>query len=268
MTSLFLCSKDAYIIVHGTWASGASWHKPGGDFFEAFSKSMSDRGAEEELVSFSWSGRNSDISRYDAGIRLAELIQEYDSVTIVAHSHGATVGIIASHILHEQFAFFGRPTDYKIKRFYALGVPVNQYEHFPNMSVIKHFYNLFSFADIVQPVFGIFGRTFAVHDRVANLSVVMDDREPCHSGIHGRLMGQALLGIDENMKYCPCPVTNCRCVRTELFSFLQPGKIYICRVGFAFYKIDHEREALIARDRKIMRLLMDAIMRKRKGRKP
>lgn len=266
MTSLFLYSREACIIVHGTWASKASWYRPGGDFFDAISESMCKRGVCQELISFSWSGKNSDVARYQAGIRLAELIDGYDRVTVVAHSHGATVGIIASHILHEQFTFYGGGAGYKIKSFYALGVPVNKYEHFPNMNVVQYFYNLFSFADIVQPVFGIFGRTFVAHDRVANFSVSIDSREPCHSGIHGKLMGKALLGINENMRYCPCPKTTCGCKRNIQFSFLEPGIIYVNFFGRASYKVDHKREQLIARDQKLTRLLLDAIVRKRKRR--
>jgi hypothetical protein len=281
--SFISLSKDVYILVHGTWASEEAlnvkfiryvkskiysqepiWYKPGGNFHDALLAAIKEKDFDSELIVFSWSGNIDDRSRYKAGIKLAELIQQYESVTIIAHSHGSTVGIIAADIIAEDSKFDTETENYKIKKFYSLGVPVNKYKHFPNMNVIKYFYNLFSFEDMVQPVFGIYGRTFYVHERVANISVSIDKTEPGHSEIHHALMAKALLAIHENISCYFCSFEKCSCEDSERFSFLHPGKITIDNDGNVFFKIDHDREALIARDKKLMWLLTNAFMRNKK----
>lgn len=257
LTSPFSLSKSACIIVHGTWASKAKWHQPGGSFYENILCSAKKRGIDD-VVSFFWSGKNSNKKRNNAAIGLCQLILQYDSVVIVAHSHGATVGIIASHILYDQW----RETGYKIKKFYALGVPVNKYDHFPNMHVIEKFYNLFSFADDVQPVFGIFGRTFFLHDRVANLSIQINGKEPNHSQIHHEIVGRDLLGIDEC--FSQKTTKRSRRLQSDSFSFVHPGKLYFFDEVEPQYEYDYQREELIAQDEKFMRLMMDEIMRERR----
>ena len=255
-TSLFVYGKSACIIVHGTWASKESWYQPGGDFFESV-LSSSEKYDIDEVVSFTWSGKNNQRDRQSAGIALSQTIQEYDYVTIIAHSHGATVGILASQDLQKNWIACGNKTGYKNKKFYSLGVPVNQYDCFPNMNVIGRFYNLFSFEDVVQPVFGIFGRTFFLHDRVANLSVVIDGIEPGHSGTHNQVVGRDILSIDEGFAKKGRE-------KMDPFSFQNPGKVLFFKDQLPEYQRDYRREELIARDKKLMRLLLDAIMRKRK----
>ena len=270
LTSPFLYGKSACIIIHGTWAAKENWHKPGGSFFEEVLAS-SKKHDVDEVVSFTWSGKNNDRERRKAAMNLSGLIQEYDDVVIIAHSHGANVGIIASQLLDNDSSwnYFG-PERYKIRKFYALGVPVAAYECFPNMNVIKYFYNLFSFEDFVQPVFGIFGRTFFVHDRVANISVSINQKEPDHSGLHEPIIGTFILDIHEQMRTCDCPLSPegcCSCRKN--FSFNHPLQISFDQKSHTnlICNIDHERERLLQRDAKLMRLLLDAIMRKPKNRR-
>ena len=259
IASPFVYAKSACIIVHGTWASKESWYQPGGAFFESV-LSSSEKYNIDEVVSFTWSGKNNQRDRQRAGFELSQTIQKYDAVTIIAHSHGATVGILASHDLRENWIACGKKTEYKIKKFYALGIPVNQYDCFPNMNVIGKFYNLFSFSDMVQPVFGVFGRTFFLHDRVANLSVVIDGIEPTHSSIHSGVVGRGILSVAEGFAKKGRK-------KMDPFSFENPGKVLFFKEQIPEYQRDYMREELIARDKKLMRLLLDAIMRKRKIKK-
>ena len=255
IVSPFLFAQNVCIIVHGTWASKESWHQPGGDFFEAVKLSQSAR-KYDQVISFVWSGKNNDYERFQAGLQLAEMIDGFDSVTLIAHSHGATVGIIASQLLYEQYQFYGAPADYQIKRFYALGVPVNKYDVLPNMNVIEHFYNLFSFEDLIQPVFGVFGRTFAVHDRIANLSVTINGRAPSHSEIHDPLIGKYVLSIHEEVSIIRCP--------KGTFSFVHPGKVaFHQNSNYCDYRRDYERVEKLAKDERLMRLLLSTLMKNR-----
>ena len=270
LTSPFLYAKKACIIVHGTWASQESWYRSGGSFFEAVLATSARHGVDE-VVSFTWSGKNSDRERRKAAVALSAIIEKYDDVVIIAHSHGANVAIMASQMIDNDSAWnYNRHQLYKISKFYALGVPVQAYECFPNMNVINYFYNLFSFEDFVQPVFGIFGRTFFIHERVANISAFIDNQQPDHSGLHHPIIGKSILNIHENLMHCGCSINkNCGCFDRNHFAFKQPIKIFFHTVEChnLICKADHERENLLKKDQKLMRLLLDAIMRKPKNRR-
>src|SRR5579859_5447719 len=142
-------ASDVVILIPGTWSLGANWHQPGGDFYESLLASMSQ---DSKLVTFTWSGGNRHKDRVLAAQQLVLLVEKYDEVIFVAHSHGTNVGILTSQLLAQK----GSKT--KIRLFYALGTPVDAEDYLPNMNVIDYFYNLYSYADIIQPVLGAFTR--------------------------------------------------------------------------------------------------------------
>lgn len=232
-----LYTKSACIIVHGTWASGASWYQSGGDFFEEIFHCVQELSCVDEVISFSWSGCLSSKHHFQAAQLLIDTIMSYDFVILVAHSHGATVGILASQIMAQKFS--PRNIYAKIKKFYALGVPVDPSNSvYPDMWVIDKFYNLFSFGDIVQPIQGMFNRCFADHERLANISVVLNGACPSHTNLHHSLLGRYILKIPEI--YQQQSIHN-----FEFFSFSVPGEIIFSDQYAPIFMLQPEREKLL-----------------------
>jgi len=227
-----------FILVHGTWAHHCAWHKPEGDFFCALEESAQQRGAR--VVSFCWDSKNTHEARLKAAQRLERLIMSYSvdtQINIVAHSHGANVANIASQLLVVR-----EDQHPQIKALYYLGAPVCMERYAPNMEVVQHLYNFFSFRDFVQPVLGLFGREYPAHDRIANMRVTINNIQPDHSLIHDPelarwipLIHQALVtkgmhGFDE-------------------FQFGVPGIIRFVSGQHVHYEQDDRREALKRQDR-------------------
>jgi len=236
-----LFAKTACIIVHGTWAKHEKWYQPGGDFFEVV-KALA-LGMYDEIIPFSWSGKNKAQDRFQAGKDLAVLIEKYDSVVLIAHSHGANVGIIASHFIAQN----QECKKYKIEKFYALGVPVKT-DLYPMMHVIRNFYNMFSFSDKVQRVLGFFDRIFVHHPRIANLALVLDNKAPSHSQLHHKEIGRWLLFIHEHLwKYNKG--------RFGVFAFHKPGIIrFYTNQQDPEYMYDYKREELLKKDVALMNM--------------
>lgn len=195
-TQVFVYTKSACIIIHGTWAKNCAWYLPCGDFYESIKVCIQEVGVVDEIISFRWSGLLGDLAHEQAAQSLINIILEYDFVILVAHSHGATVGIISSMMLGQKNAhrkFLG-----KIKKFYALGVPVDPTRFvYPDMSVIDKFYNIFSFGDLVQTVHGTRDRCFAAHERITNIAITIAGQSPSHSHLHHAIIGKYLLKIPE-----------------------------------------------------------------------
>ncbi len=187
-------SKPVYILIHGTWAVRQAWHSPEGDFYKRLAQSI--EVLNSDLITFTWSGKPNHDSRHEAGRELARVISRYSDdteINIIAHSHGANVGIIASKHLGMN------RKQKRIKRFYALGVPVDIKWYMPNMDVIEFFYNFFSLKDRIQPVLGLYSRLFTQHERIANVRLIVDGEEPSHSGIHCPIIGQWIPFIHEHL---------------------------------------------------------------------
>lgn len=217
-----------YIIVPGTWAGESGWHSQGGDFFEALKKSV---GNSNSVMTYYWSGKNTHTSREYAAQGLANLIRSFpphDSIALITHSHGSNVGILASQILgsHANNA-------HKIHAFYAFGTPVEPESYFPDMSIVDHFYNFFSFSDFVQTVLGMFKRVYPPHERIANISVTINYMQPDHHAIHAPLIAHYLSQIPA-------------CFPT--FESNQPGNIAFFSNKHPVYSIEHERETLLEED--------------------
>ena len=247
-----ISSAHVCIVVHGTWAPQEPWYQPGGDFFQEIACAGED--IFDEVISFTWSGNNNTKDRREAGKELAQLIEQYDLATIVAHSHGATVAILASHYLARNSQVYQSKNRYKIQSLYALGVPVDEYDGLPEMNIVCFFYNIFSFNDSVQPVFGLFDRTFTDHERIANISITIDGVEPNHSELHHPIVGSHLFGIHEKFyNYCIGGF--------ERFVFFRPGIVHFYKDGPPKYELDENRECLLDSDKYMNQLLLYALTR-------
>lgn len=246
LISLFLLSmnlsahpiKRIIILIHGTWALKESWHMPDGDFFEALTQNES---SDTAIITFLWSGGLGHQNRLHGAKALRLLIQSYPpeiECIIVGHSHGVNVAIIASQLLAND------PKNiHSIDMLYALGVPISPNEYAPNMNIIKRLYNLFSFDDMIQPLFGIALREFQPHERITNLCVTIDGRLPNHSMLHNPVIATGLLKLPE-------------LIPQELFSL--PGLVHFSKNIHPVYELDTKREILLEHDKEVTRHLAAA----------
>ncbi|MEZ4843007.1 MAG: RHS repeat-associated core domain-containing protein [Saprospiraceae bacterium] len=89
--------------VHGTWSICDYWHD-----YEGLSAGMNKAfGHEQKSIDFQWSRTNTPQARYEAAMLLIDKIIKYreenctaasEPITIVGHSHGGTVGILAVNL--------------------------------------------------------------------------------------------------------------------------------------------------------------------------
>ena len=250
--SAFETPTRIYIVVHGTWASKESWSKPGGNFFTDLAYSANQFNAT--VVPFSWSGKLDNKSRSIAGKELAKYIQRYSSdipLCIVGHSHGANVGIVACQELAKL------KTGHIIDKFYALAPPVNAIDYMPNMSIINHFYNFFSLQDYVQPVLGIFGRTYPEHPRIANIRIGLEGKQGAHSELHDPIIGRWIPFIHEYLGLHSMG-------NFDQFAFCKPGYMFFFAQEPPYYKEDINRAALLKYDRELSERLVSVLSRSRK----
>ncbi len=225
-----------FIVIHGTWGSDTTWYAPGGDFFDALE--ISAQKEKSSVVPFMWSGYNSNEARLQAAHNLARLIETYDSATpiiIVAHSHGGTVALLASHLI----------TKNKIFCLYTLGTPINK-ALYPNMQKIDFCYNLFSFEDLVQPVLGMFNREHPPHERIANIRVIINDKEPNHSELHDPIVGTWLPLLHNIITTCELKIK-------------EPGVIHFTDTQAPTYYHDIYRQESLERDHQLSLLILHSL---------
>lgn len=230
-------SAQVIIIIHGTWAHKKvyqHWYSPEGYFFDAIERNVP---KNTKVISFLWSGSNSSFARDAAGKALAKLIDSYPSstkISIIAHSHGATVGVIASHYLAKNTSH-----RHKITHFYSLGRPVDNLLHMPNMEVIEHFYNFFSYNDAIQRVFGLYEREIVPrHERIVNMRIMIDGKDPDHSELHDPCVAEWLCELHTFL------------AEHAAFSFINPGLLHFFSDGPPEYSVDTERNTLRVKDQK------------------
>ena len=176
------------IIIPGTWATTATWYKPKGDFFEAVKQADKN----SATIAFNWSCKIRHQDREIAASQLISTIESYPEnteFTIIAHSHGGNVGIMASQQLKKPC----------IKAFYGLGVPVSNESYYPNMDVIQKYFNLFSWEDLVQPLVG-YERMYEAHDRIWNISIKLNGLSPDHINMHHYLVGRWIFYVEKIFK--------------------------------------------------------------------
>jgi pimeloyl-ACP methyl ester carboxylesterase len=240
-----LYAQHVYIVLHGTWGSETTWYAPGGDFFDALESNAHKQSAS--VTPFRWSGKNSVEARNAAARNLAKLIDTYDASTtiiIIGHSHGGTVALLASDLIKNN----------KIALLYTLGTPINK-AIYPNMTTINYCYNLFSFEDLVQPVFGMFDREHAPHERIANIRVVINGKEPDHSGLHDPLVATWLPYLHD-------------IISNSAIALQEPGVIFFSCTTAPVYKWDNNRNDLVERDRRLSQLMLHAVRKPAKSHSP
>jgi hypothetical protein len=247
MHSATLCKKSIVFLIHGTWAHKKfeeHWYNPQGYFFETLEKQLAKENAL--LVPFLWSGGLSEQARLSAAQVLAKLIESYPEdipINIIAHSHGATVAVLASQILGNN------PKNmHRICQFYSLGRPVDNKLHWPDMNVIDYFYNFFSFNDLIQRVLGDYDReVLPAHGRIANIRIIINGQNPSHSELHHKCIAQWIYSIHDML----CP--------QDWFDFCSPGVLSFSDLQPPTYSLDRERETLRERDRRMDNALLHAI---------
>ncbi len=184
------------IVVHGTWAQKEQWFMPNGSFYQAL-QSVIDP-TDTAIVPFLWPGGLGHDDRMHGAYALAELIKSYHAeveIVVIAHSHGSNVVLLASQILATEEKYYGR-----IKSLFTLGVPVYKDKYYPDMRVINALYNLFSFEDGIQTVFGSADRKFESHSCIANLCVTIEGFQPSHSLLHSDIIARWILHIPGLLK--------------------------------------------------------------------
>jgi len=239
-------ARTIFIVIHGTWAAKEKWYMPGGDFFDALEKSAIKQQAA--VTPYRWSGNNNYKDRIHAAKGLVQLIQNYSpdtTICLVSHSHGGNVGIIASQLLSAM-----ANTTNHIHIFYALGTPVNKIDYLPNMNVITYFYNLFSFEDLIQPVLGMFEREYLPHERIANIRITINNKEPNHTQLHNSLTGQFLPTLHELLT-----------TSFQDFDFKKPGIIHFAKNQRPIYELDKTRQKYIERDQLLNKKISSTLFR-------
>jgi len=244
--ALITYTQTIFIVIHGTWAAKEEWYMPGGDFFDALEKGALQQQAA--VIPYRWSGNNNYKDRIQAAKGLVRLIQNYSrdtTICLVSHSHGGNVGIIASQLLGAM-----ANTTNHIHIFYALGTPVNRTDYLPNMNIIDYFYNLFSFEDLIQPVLGMFEREYLQHERIANIRITINNKEPGHTQLHSPLTGQLLPTLHEFLTTV-----------FQDFDFKEPGIIDFTENQKPIYALDRERKKYIERDRLLNKMILSTLFR-------
>ena len=124
---------EPVIVIHGTFANGATWWRPDGDFCRLLDNELRQSGsdarcwdsipAKEAISEFGWSGLNSEASRSHAAELLSKKIASLsqrpfiEKIHFVAHSHGGNV-LLKSFLLCRReidnrkfgsFVFLGTP---------------------------------------------------------------------------------------------------------------------------------------------------------------
>lgn len=233
---LFVCRRPAmcdvkarqqWIVVHGTYATKAKWYRQGGDFYEELKAALP---VTDQVHSFSWSGGITHKARLKAAQELVIFLETHiaqtDTLNIVGHSHGATVAMLAARILKE------KNSPYHISKLFTLATPISTEFCKPDMEAIDYLFNIFSFGDLVQPIFGRFKRIYTEHTQIWNIEIKRDEVTLDHSDLHSPEIAHLLPQLKSLVKGNETTVLH-----------LQTDKEHIV-------KDDFERHKLLALDQK------------------
>jgi hypothetical protein len=230
----FQTLEPVVIVVHGSFAQGKPWWRPGGEFFDQVSIQAAHLG--HETVPFGWSGNPSEKDISSAGELLAWLILSYpmnEHIILIGHSHGGNVINYATQMVHKEITkrlqgvsapgnnFMdliatvrgelmvprAQRKPYLIERIYLLGTPAGVKNCSPQMDVVGSALNFYSTNDYIQQVVGFYGRMLKGHERVANLEVTRTftkqgkkvTQRPGHFELHSGCIGNWLLQIPETL---------------------------------------------------------------------
>jgi len=239
--------SSVFILIHGTWGAECSWYVPNGDFFNAIETTVSEK--DSVVVSFRWSGGCGHESRIKAAQSLVKLIKTYHvdmAIFVVAHSHGGTVAVLASHLLAQEL-----DNKHHIRALFTLGTPVMS-NYLPNMKIIHYVYNLFSFEDLVQPVLGLSARAYPEHKRIANLRVLVNGKEPDHTNLHDPIIGKWIAYLHKYFKQYLQG-------KQIMHDISEPSIVYFEQDKAPEYAYDAQREDLTERDRQLSVLILNSL---------
>ncbi len=246
MATQLTYGQDIYIIIHGTWAQNATWHKPGGDFFEQLNKVAAGFGGYVQFLI--WPGKNSHEAREKGAQQLISLMETFDAQNrffIIGHSHGGNVAILASQILQKT------KSKYSIYKLFSLATPVNTTHYTPDMSKITYLYHFISYTDMIQPVFGLFEREFPEHERIVNIRTLLEGNEIDHAHIHDPLIAKWLVYMHQDLKLLNAS-------NFERFTFGKPALVNFTSTTFPQYAIDTKREELREIDKYVIETVNNA----------
>jgi len=138
--------------VHGTWSNPNTFPK-------ITKTTVNEIFGNTEGNRFPWSGHNSDIARQKAARDLANHIVKYrdpnQPLTIVGHSHGGNVAILAANILKDEFGL-------SVDNILTINTPVREYQL--NANVGSRHFNVYHNGDPVQ---ANGGNDIVLPDRIA-----------------------------------------------------------------------------------------------------
>lgn len=241
-------TNGVYILIHGTWGADAAWYKTGSAFFKELELSASKY--NRTVTSYTWTGKLNHKTRLEAGKQLAQLIQSYPvdtSINIISHSHGSNVGNLASSILAQD-----KNNKHSIDCFFAFGTPVHTKKYMPAMSVIKRYFNFYSYNDWVQPIFGFFDRTFPRHESIANLRIMIDCHHPSHRTILSPVVARWLPEIPDGLR-------SKRMGNFERLSFEHPGVVHFSSHGCPTYTVESKRSRTIDEEEYLLTMLASKV---------
>lgn len=138
--------------IHGTWSDPSTWKKESITQIKTATENKTD-------VLFQWSGYNTSVARYAAAWKLVKEIMYNrnpdEPLTLVGHSHGGNVAILAANILYKQF-------NIKVDNLITINSPVRK-EYLPIEGAVSNHFNVYTDIDIVQK---IGGNSFAILDEI------------------------------------------------------------------------------------------------------
>lgn len=184
--SLFSSQKPhLWILIHGTMASPnhmalygnkSHWCYPGHKSFEALKKIT-----HASIICCPWSG-GIDVSALVAGAKkLIVLLQKHASthtIHIVAHSNGGNVALLALDLL-------ARNSNRKIvDELILLGTPIYLHRYPESIKAAHRIYNLFSYGDVIQPVFGNYERLLPEQAHIFNIQVTFNGAQALHNQLY------------------------------------------------------------------------------------
>lgn len=181
-------ARSLTTIIHGTFASHATWWQPGGSFAANVAANVDDFYMDTDY--FKWTGKNSDQERRLAADELKDWIETHlepgGSLTLLCHSHGGNVAMLVTRL------------GIKITKLVLLGTPIRT-DYVADMRNIGTVFNLYVPWDTVQTTFGTRGRcrgegrTLADTDKILNVpvTVAVGGRARAHSALHNWKTWQA-----------------------------------------------------------------------------
>lgn len=175
------------IVIHGTGAAGYTWWHFNSSF-STYLDQVTGGDLYKNQDQFSWTGGRRDSHRQTAADKLVDWLQAHPATyyTIVAHSHGGNVAMLATR------------KGAKIDRLILLGTPIRT-DYTPDLRNVGLIYNVFSTKDLFQ-IGGVVpysrgeGRTLGDSEKLVNVLVHRGHLPPplnVHSLLHDENLWRA-----------------------------------------------------------------------------